>query len=219
MTKFLRLTSLVATAAAFALTASEAAAAPVSATSDATAKARIVKPLVLKSTQNFDLGIIVLTGAGPYTATVSLNKLNTFNCDGNSGNVTCSGTHTRASYNVAGTQGQNVTIASGPVLLSDGVALTPDLTLNSGPRHHGDARQFGRAGKRLLGRRFAQRSEHRGRRRVHGHLRPDRRLSVRLESPRLNGRAEWGQGVAGNRGPFFLAINRSWLTENQPFRT
>ena len=114
MTKFLRLTSLVATVAAFALTATEAAAAPVSATADATAKARIVKPLVLTSTQNFDLGIIVLTGAGPYTATVSLNKSNTFNCDGNSGNVTCSGTHTRASYNVAGTQGQNVTIASRP---------------------------------------------------------------------------------------------------------
>ena len=129
MTKFLRLTSVVATVAAFALTATEAAAAPVSATADATARARIVKPLVLTSTQNFDLGIIVLTGAGPYTATVSLNKSNTFNCDGNSGNVTCSGTHTRASYNVAGTQGQNVTIASGPVLLSDGVALTPDLTL------------------------------------------------------------------------------------------
>ena len=41
MNKFLRLTSLVATVAALALTASEAAAAPVSATGDATAKARI----------------------------------------------------------------------------------------------------------------------------------------------------------------------------------
>ena len=129
MTKVLRLTSLVATVAALAVTATEASAAPVNAQTNATAKARIVKPLVLKSTANFDLGIIVLTGAGPYTATVSLNKSNVFDCDGNSGNVTCSGTHTRASYNVAGTQGQNVTIASGPVSLSDGVPLTPDLTL------------------------------------------------------------------------------------------
>ena len=129
MSKFLRLTALVASVASLAISVTEAAAAPVSATGDATAKARILKPLVLKSTANFDLGIIVLAGAGPYTATVSLNKTNTFDCDGGSGNVVCSGSHVRASYNVAGTQGQNVTIASGPVLLSDGVALTPDLTL------------------------------------------------------------------------------------------
>lgn len=128
MTNVLRLTALTA-AAALALTSTGAAAAPVNAQTNATAKARIVKPLVLKSTANFDLGIIVLTGAGPYTATVSLDRNNTFNCDGNSGNVTCSGAHNRASYNVAGTQGQNVTIASGPVTMSDGVALTPDLTL------------------------------------------------------------------------------------------
>ena len=129
MSKFLRLTALVATVAAVAVSATEAAAAPVNATANAAAKARILKPLVLKSTANFDLGIIVLTGAGPYTATVSLDRNNTFDCDGGGTNVVCSGTHTRASYNVAGTQGQDVTIASGPVLLSDGVALTPDLTL------------------------------------------------------------------------------------------
>ena len=129
MSKFLRLTALVATVAAVAVSATEAAAAPVNATANAAAKARILKPLVLKSTANFDLGIIALTGAGPYTATVSLDRNNTFDCDGGGTNVVCSGTHTRASYNVAGTQGQDVTIASGPVLLSDGVALTPDLTL------------------------------------------------------------------------------------------
>src|SRR4051794_24808214 len=120
MTKVLRLTALVASVAALAVTATEAAAAPVSATADATAKARILKPLVLTGTQNFDLGIIVLAGASPYTATVSLNKSNVFDCDGNSGNVVCSGTHVRAIYNVAGTQGQNVTIASGPVSLGNG---------------------------------------------------------------------------------------------------
>jgi hypothetical protein len=129
MSKFLRLTALVATVASVALSATEAAAAPVNAQTNATAKARILKPLVLKSTANFDLGIIVLAGAGPYTATVSLDRANTFNCDGNSGNVVCSGTHTRASYNVAGTQGQNVTIASGPVSMTNGtdtLTLTPD---------------------------------------------------------------------------------------------
>lgn len=130
MSKFLRLTSLVATVAALAVTASEAAAAPVTATSNATARARILKPLVLTSTQNLDLGIIVLSGSGAYNATVSLDRNGNFNCDGNSGNVTCSGTPVRAAYNVAGTQGQNVTIASGAVTLNDGaghnLTLTPD---------------------------------------------------------------------------------------------
>ena len=87
MTKVLRLTAMAASVAALALTATQAAAAPVNATSNATAKARILKPLVLASTANFDLGIIVLAGAGAYTATVSLDRANTFNCDGNSGNV------------------------------------------------------------------------------------------------------------------------------------
>ena len=120
---------MAASVAALALAATEAAAAPVNATSNATAKARILKPLVLASTANFDLGIVVLAGSGAYTATVSLDRANTFNCDGNSGNVTCSGTHTRASYNVAGTQGQSVTIASGPVSMTNGtdtLTLTPD---------------------------------------------------------------------------------------------
>jgi hypothetical protein len=141
MSKILRLTSLVATVAALALTATEAAAAPVNATTNATAKARILRPLVLASTQNLDLGIIVLSGSGTYTATVGLDRNGTFNCDGNSGNVTCSGTPVRAIYNVAGTNNQNVTIASGPVTLNDGaghnLTLTPDhdttvLLTNSG---------------------------------------------------------------------------------------
>jgi hypothetical protein len=129
MTKVLRLTAMTASVAALALTATEAAAAPVSAQTNATAKARILKPLVLKSTANFDLGIIVLAGSGAYTATVSLDRANTFNCDGNSGNVVCSAAHTRATYNVAGTQGQSVTIASGPVSMTNGtdtLTLTPD---------------------------------------------------------------------------------------------
>ena len=90
MSKFLRFTALAA-ASALAFTATEAAAAPVSATTNATAKARIFRPLTLTSTQNLDLGIIVLSGAGAYTANVGINKAGTFNCDSGSGNVTCSG--------------------------------------------------------------------------------------------------------------------------------
>ena len=132
MSKFLRLTALAATAA-LAFTATEAAAAPVNATTNATAHARILRPLTLTSTQNLDLGDIVLSGTGAFSATVGISKDGTtFNCDGGSGNVTCSGTHQVAIYNVSGTKSQPVTIAAGAVTLSDGagntLTLTPDFT-------------------------------------------------------------------------------------------
>ena len=130
MSKFVRLTAIAAAAVAF--TATQAAAAPVSATTDATAKARILRPLQLTSTQSLDLGIIVLNGTGTYTATVGLSKDGTtFNCDGNSGNVTCSGNPTVAIYNVSGTKSQPVTIAAGNVTLQDPagdkLTLVPDF--------------------------------------------------------------------------------------------
>lgn len=141
MNNFLRMTSLVATVAGLAMAGTQAAAAPVSATSDATARARVLRPLQLTSTQNLDLGIIVLSGTGTYSSTVSIDRDGNFDCDGASGNVVCSGTPQEAVYNVSGTNNQNVTIASGPVTLSDGngndLTLTPDhdgtvLLTNSG---------------------------------------------------------------------------------------
>jgi hypothetical protein len=127
MTKFLRLTALAA-GAALAFTATGAAAAPVSATTDATAKARILRPLQLTSTQNLDLGTIVLSGAAPFTATVGIDRNGTFTCGAS---VTCSGTPQVAIYNVSGTKSQPVTIAAGPVTLngSNGgtLTLTPDF--------------------------------------------------------------------------------------------
>jgi hypothetical protein len=141
MSKFLRMTALAAAVAAVALS-TEAAAAPVSATTNATAKARILRPLQLTSTQNLDLGTIVLSGAGAFTATIAIDRNGVFNCDGGSStNVTCSGTTQQAIYNVSGTNNQNVTIAAGPVTLngSNGgtLTLTPDfastvLLTNSG---------------------------------------------------------------------------------------
>jgi Mat/Ecp fimbriae major subunit len=131
MSKFLRITAAAATVAVLALTATEAAASPVSATTDATATARILRPLSLTSTQNLDLGTIVLSGAAPFTSTVAIDRAGVFNCDGNSGKVTCSGTPQQAIYNVRGTNNQVVTIAAGPVTLngSNGgtLALTPDF--------------------------------------------------------------------------------------------
>ena len=177
MNKVLRLTALVATVAALAVPATEATAAPVNATADATAKARILKPLVLTEHRRTSISVSSSWPARGLTRRPSaLIGRTCFDCDGNSGNVDCSGAHVRASYNVAGTQGQNVTIASGPVLAQQ--RGTDTLTLDAGSQHDGGARQFGRAGHRLLGRRLAQRSEHDRRTALHGHLRPDRRLSV-----------------------------------------
>ncbi len=131
MSKFLRLTALAAVVAV-GFTATEAAATPVSANIDATAKARILRPLQLTSTQNLDLGTIVLSGAAPFTATVGISKAGTFNCDSNSGNVTCSGTPQVAIYNVSGTKSQPLTIAAAAVTMNDGagdtLTLTPDFT-------------------------------------------------------------------------------------------
>jgi hypothetical protein len=132
MNKFLRLTALAATAA-LAFTATEAAAAPVNATTNATAHARILRPLTLTSTQNLDLGDIVLSGAAPFSTTVSITKAGVFSCGAA---VTCSGTHQVAIYNVSGTKSQPVVIAAGNVTLTDAagdtLTLTPDFnaTLN-----------------------------------------------------------------------------------------
>lgn len=131
MSKFLRLTALAA-AAVVASTAANAAVAPVNATKDATATARIVRPLKLTSTQDLDLGTIVLAGAGTFSSTIGIDKAGVFDCDGNSGNVTCSGTPTVAIYNVSGTKSQPVTIDAPAVKLtgSNGgtLTLTPDFT-------------------------------------------------------------------------------------------
>jgi Mat/Ecp fimbriae major subunit len=126
MSKFLRLTALAATVAvAFGATGAVAA---TSATADATAKARVLKPLQLTSKQNLDLGTIVLSGAAPFTATVGIDRNGTFTCGTK---VTCSSTHQVAVYNVAGTKSQPVTIAAGNVTMSDGaghsLTLTPDF--------------------------------------------------------------------------------------------
>ena len=160
MSKVLRFTALAATVAALALTTTGAAAAPVSATSDATAKARILKPLVLKSTANFDLGIIVLAGAGPYTATVGLNKTNTFNCDGGSGNVVCSGTPRPRQLQRRRHPGpeRDDRVRPGVAQRWRRADARPDA--DAGSRYDRGAHQLGRAGHRLLGRRLAQRSEH-----------------------------------------------------------
>ena len=130
MNKFLRMTSLVATVAGLAIAAAPAVAAPVNATDDADARVEILRGLTLDYAQNLDLGTVVLSGAGAWSASVSIDRAGVFDCDGGSGNVTCSGTPQEARYDVTGSAGYDVDIESGPVTLtnaaSDTLTLTPD---------------------------------------------------------------------------------------------
>jgi hypothetical protein len=133
------MTSLVATVAGLAIAATPAVAAPVNATTDATARVEILKGLTLSSTQNLDLGTVVLSGTGSWTATVAIDRVGNLDCDGNSGNITCSGTPVEASYDVTGSAGYDVDIDSGNVTLNNGngdsLTLVPDhddfVTLDS----------------------------------------------------------------------------------------
>lgn len=126
MSNLFRMAS-VAAAAAAALAATPAQAVP-SSNGDATARARILKPLQLTHVigYDFNLGDITLSGAGPFSATVILAQNGTLTCPAA---VTCTGTRSVARYNVAGTQGQRVLINVPSVLLEnaagDDLWLTP----------------------------------------------------------------------------------------------
>lgn len=135
MSNLIRMTSLVATVAGLALSASQAAAAPVAATADASARARILTPLTLNSTQNFDLGDIVLSGAAPFTATVKLSQAGVRTCPVT---VTCSGTPTVAKYEVTGTKNVSVNIVAQDVTLtgSNGGSLTLKMADSSAVKYY-----------------------------------------------------------------------------------
>ncbi len=110
MTKF-----LYATAAVAALTLASTPALAVPATQNATATARIIKPLTLTSRRNLDLGSITLTGSG--ATTVGIDQLGNFSCP--VGNVTCSGTTQTAQYRVTGVNNQSVTVTVADVVLEN----------------------------------------------------------------------------------------------------
>jgi hypothetical protein len=124
------MTSLVATVAGLVIVATPASAAPVNATTDANAQVEILRGLTLDMAQDLDLGTVVLSGAGTWSASVSIERDGTFDCDGNSGNVTCSGTPQEARYDVTGSAGYDVDIESSSVTLDNGngdqLTLTPD---------------------------------------------------------------------------------------------
>lgn len=129
MSKMIRLTSVAALAAA-ALAATPAAAAPVgSSNGDASARARILKPLTLTKTADFNLGDIILSGPAGFSTTVSLSAAGVLTCD--TTKVTCAGTPTAASYNVTGTQGQVVTVNAQDVAMTNGAGGNLTLTVLS----------------------------------------------------------------------------------------
>src|SRR6476661_8213921 len=120
MKKLLGMTSLIA-----AVTLAATPAYAVNPNQQATANARIVKPLVMTWVQDLNLGTIVLSGAGAWSgAVVSVSKAGVFSCV--NANVTCSGSNARAVYHLAGTNAQTVNISSPATVtlnnLTDGVS-------------------------------------------------------------------------------------------------
>ena len=121
--------TLLRTTAAFvalALTATPAFAAPVGPNQNATATARIVKPLTLTWVQNLNLGTILLSGPGAWGgAVVGVSQAGVLSCA--DPNVTCSGAVQAARYNVRGTNNQVVTVIknlSDLTNANDGTKLT-----------------------------------------------------------------------------------------------
>ena len=121
MQNFLRTAAAVA-----ALTLGATPALAVPATQNATATARIIKPLSLTSVQNLDLGSITLLGSG--STTVGISAAGVFSCP--AGNVTCAGAPQVAVYKVTGTNNQAVTVTAGDVLMKNQSDATKTLTLD-----------------------------------------------------------------------------------------
>jgi hypothetical protein len=114
MTKIVRLTAAVA---ALALSASPAYA-QTAPDKNATASAKIVKPLTLTWVQDLDLGTVLLSGTGAFpNSSVKITKEGVFSCA--TGNLTCSGATKVAKYKVTGTNNQVVTINAGNVTMTN----------------------------------------------------------------------------------------------------
>jgi hypothetical protein len=106
--------TLAASVAALTLAATPAVAAapatgPQPASPPATARAKIVKPLVLTATRNLDFGTITVGNVNAGGETVSISQSNVVTC-GSSGQLVCSGNPLAATYGVTGTNNQVVKI-------------------------------------------------------------------------------------------------------------
>lgn len=93
-----------------------------------TVKAKVVKPLSLRSIQNLDLGSIML-GTGTWSgAVVRLTRNGVFTCPAQ---VTCSGATQVALYNLSGSNNQPITIRAPNVTMVNQSDPTKTLTLVS----------------------------------------------------------------------------------------
>ena len=121
----MKILGTTAAVAALALTATPAVAAPVQPDKQATATARIIKPLTLVWVDDLDLGSITLVDSGP--TTVGITRAGVFSCPGTA--VTCSGTPKVAKYRITGTNNQNVTVTAGNVSMVTQLDATKTLLL------------------------------------------------------------------------------------------
>jgi hypothetical protein len=125
MNKFL------ATAGAFAtLALTSTPAAAVSPATQATATAKVLKPLSISAEQNLDFGVIVLTGSSFTNEVVSMSQAGAVTCGSNPGVLlTCSGSPQVAQYKLIGTNNALVTVSSpGFNLTGPGtLAFTPNF--------------------------------------------------------------------------------------------
>ena len=128
-------TSIACGSAFIALMLAASPAAAVTPASQATANAKIYKPLTISKVQNLDFGVIVL-GAGTWSGeVVSLSQAGALTCGGGT-NLTCSGSPQVAKYHLVGTNNATVTVSSpGFNLTGPGtLAFTPNApaTVNLG---------------------------------------------------------------------------------------
>lgn len=125
--KTMNILRITAAVAALTLTATPALAVPPD--KDATATARIIKPLTLTWVQDLDLGTITLLDSGP--TTVGITQAGVFSCPGTA--VACSGPNQVAVYEITGTNNQVVTVNSGNVSMTGPAGSTPLLLTVDAP--------------------------------------------------------------------------------------
>ena len=102
----------IATVGAFAaMILASSPAAAVSPATQATANAKIYKPLTISKVQNLDFGVIVLTGASFAGEVVSISQAGAVTCGSSPGVLlTCSGAPQAAKYHLVGTNNAIVTV-------------------------------------------------------------------------------------------------------------
>lgn len=116
MNALLRMTSLAALAATAVFATPALAVGPTG--NNATATARIIKPLTLVAVQNLDLGTILMSGPSGWTgAKIGISSAGVFDCANT--NVVCSGTNQVAKYKVTGTNKQTITVTAPNVTMTN----------------------------------------------------------------------------------------------------